>query len=107
MKTLFKDYRTRMKVVLNPEIKDTDADVQKEMLDEIVEQASHEFKSKRFDIEKTLRILKKELNTQCNNEELDVENLIALELAIRKEDARLNALSSLAGNLGLRASYSL
>jgi hypothetical protein len=101
MKT-FKDYRNRMKVVLNPEIKDTDADIQTEMLDEIVEQATHEFKSKRFDIEKTLRILKKELNTQCNNEDLDVENLIALELAIRKEDARLNALCTLGDNLGLR-----
>ncbi len=101
MKT-FKDYRNRMKVVLNPEIKDTDADIQKEMLDEIVEQATHEFKSKRFDIEKTLRILKKELNSQCNNEDLDVDNLIALELAIRKEDSRLNALCTLSDNLGLR-----
>ncbi len=101
MKT-FKYYRNRMKVVLNPEIKDTDADIQKEMLDEIVEQATHEFKSKRFDIEKTLRILKKELNSQCNNEDLDVDNLIALELAIRKEDSRLNALCTLSDNLGLR-----
>ncbi len=44
MKT-FKDYRTRMKTVLNPEIKDTDADVQKELLDEIVKAAI-----KRYDL---------------------------------------------------------
>ena len=102
MKTLFKDYRTRMKTVLNPEIKDTDADIQKEMLDEIVEQATHDFKSKRFDIEKKIRVMKKELNKQCNKEDLDVNNLLDLELAIRDEDRRLNALCSLADNLGLR-----
>jgi hypothetical protein len=102
MKTLFKDYRTRMKTVLNPEIKDTDADIQKEMLDEIVEQATHDFKSKRFDIEKKIRVMKKELNKQCNKEDLDVNNLLDLELAIRDEDRRLNTLCSLADNLGLR-----
>lgn len=101
MKT-FKDYRTRMKTVLNPEIKDTDADVQKEMLDEIVEQATHDFKSKRFDIEKKIRVMKKELNKQCNKEDLDVNNLLDLELAILDEEKRLRALMTLADNLGLR-----
>ena len=101
MKT-FKDYRTRMKTVLNPEIKDTDADIQKEMLDEIVEQATHDFKSKRFDIEKKIRVMKKELNKQCNKEDLDVHNLLDLEEAIRDEETRLNRLIVLADNLGLR-----
>ena len=101
MKT-FKDYRTRMKTVLNPEIKDTDADIQKEMLDEIVEQATHDFKSKRFDIEKKIRVMKKELNKQCNKEDLDVNNLLDLELAILNEEKRLSTLTTLANNLGLR-----
>ena len=101
MKT-FKDYRTRMKTVLNPEIKDTDAAIQKEMLDEIVEQATHDFKSKRFDIEKKIRVMKKELNKQCNKEDLDVNNLLDLELAILDEEKRLSTLTTLANNLGLR-----
>ena len=101
MKT-FKDYRTRMKTLLNPEIKDTDADVQKELLDEIVDQATHDFKSARFGIEKSLRIVKKELNKQCNKEELDVHKLVDLQRTIEDYEKELRTLRTLASDLGLR-----
>lgn len=45
--------------------------------------------------------MKKELNKQCNKEDLDIHNLLDLETVIRDEEIRLNRLCVLADNLGI------
>ena len=97
----YKDYRTRMKSVLSPEIKDIDADVQKEQLDDLVEDAKFEFTSAKFQMEKELKIMERELDKQCCKKHINAPALIDLYTAIDRCKVGIRNANALADELGL------